>query len=256
MGHESEYDRQVEFHRGTDAGRFRNRMGNQVIARKEIALARRVLRHMPERGGALLEVGAGEGSNLAFMALERPEIAYVGVDFSHAKTKFQLAQTGWPAVCADATELPFASASFDVVLCRDLLHHVNWARDRVVAEALRVVRPAGRVVVMESDGRAPLNLVFRALYPIERGMRDSTPATLAALGRRHGPFTLTPIEATFLLRAVAFVLGAPRGFIKAPLILLFNVLAALDAGWARLLPPRRWSYWELVIEREIDRIEG
>ena len=48
----------------------------------------------------------------------------------------------------DATQLPFADASFDVAFCRYLLLHVTDPV-RVVREMLRVVRPGGFVVAFE-----------------------------------------------------------------------------------------------------------
>src|ERR1700726_2218728 len=45
----------------------------------------------------------------------------------------------------DAAALPFADGRFDVVLSFAMLHHVaDW--ERAVAEAVRVLRPGGRLV--------------------------------------------------------------------------------------------------------------
>jgi ubiquinone/menaquinone biosynthesis C-methylase UbiE len=53
-------------------------------------------------------------------------------------------------VACDAVALPFADASFDVVLCVTVLCHRWIARPAVaVAEMARVVRPGGVVCVME-----------------------------------------------------------------------------------------------------------
>ncbi len=61
-----------------------------------------------------------------------------------------------------AQELPFADDSADVVLASLVLHELPEAgRQRAFAEARRVLRPGGRLLVVEldqaagSDGRAP-----------------------------------------------------------------------------------------------------
>lgn len=51
-----------------------------------------------------------------------------------------------PHIQADAALLPLATGSFDVVVCAELLEHVPDPR-RVVAEAARVIRPGGKLVL-------------------------------------------------------------------------------------------------------------
>lgn len=50
---------------------------------------------------------------------------------------------------ADAEALPFPAASFDVVTCRIAAHHFP-AVDRFCREAARVLRPGGRLVVVDN----------------------------------------------------------------------------------------------------------
>lgn len=50
---------------------------------------------------------------------------------------------------ADAEALPFADASFDVVTCRIAAHHFPQV-DRFSREAARVLRPGGRLVVVDN----------------------------------------------------------------------------------------------------------
>lgn len=51
----------------------------------------------------------------------------------------------------DATRLPYADASFDVVACRAAFHHFPQP-ERVLAEMKRVSRPGGRLVVADLLG--------------------------------------------------------------------------------------------------------
>lgn len=76
-------------------------------------------------------------------------------------------------VHGDSTALPFASASYERALLFFLLHEQpEAARRKTLAEALRVVRPGGQVVVMDYHRphawhplRLPMNLILRTLEP-------------------------------------------------------------------------------------------
>ncbi len=239
---------QVDFHRNADRKRFLNRIGNRFLSAKEIAIADRVGSHLPP-GGRLLEVGCGEGSNIYWLRFRRPDAQVVGMDFSPSKVAF-LADSveDAAAVCGDATALPFADASFDVVLCRDILHHVNWNRHGVLAEALRVARADGVVVVFESHPRTAFNLIFQAIFPAERGMSDSTPAKVLAQCSRHGPTEFDFVEASFLIRALAFFLGHPGSGLKGRAIsAIYSAALLWDRLVSRLVPKRHWVYMSAVL---------
>jgi SAM-dependent methyltransferase len=94
-------------------------------------------RELDERFGdgcRLLDVGCG---SLPYATLFADHVSeYVGLDF----VPNPLAQLHGPA-----EELPVEDASFDVVLCTQVLEHCDDPA-RVVAELRRVVRPGGRVL--------------------------------------------------------------------------------------------------------------
>ena len=243
-------DLQERFHQNADAKRFSNRIRNPFLWSKEQRLADLVARSVPRGAGRLLEVGCGEGSNLLYIQERLPGLELVGLDFSLQKLRF-LDQCGArsSAACGNALSLPFCTGQFDAVLYRDLLHHVNWARDQVLTEGLRVIKPEGVLIILESNGHAPLNQIFQLLYPAERGLRDSTSSKLLTLGRRLGKPTIEHVEASFLVRAIGFVIGWPedlRRWLVRPLYLL-------ACGWEklveRLLPKHRWTYMMMSLRR-------
>jgi ubiquinone/menaquinone biosynthesis C-methylase UbiE len=89
-----------------------------------------------------LDLGMGTGRNLEL--LRAAGAAFVaGVDRSAA----MLSQSagGWPRVCGDARQLPFKSASFDLVcsslMCGDVEELSAWMR-----EAMRVLVPHGHLI--------------------------------------------------------------------------------------------------------------
>lgn len=109
----------------------------------------------------MLDLGCGTGV-VAREAARRvaPSGRVVGVDSNSRLlgTAQELAeQQGVDAYiewhCADARRLPFCDAQFDVVLAITVLAHVPEG-DRAIAEMLRVLRPGGRVGILEPDPTA------------------------------------------------------------------------------------------------------
>ncbi|QQR75904.1 MAG: methyltransferase domain-containing protein [Holophagales bacterium] len=89
---------------------------------------------------AVLDVGCGEGSALAFLAERRPIDAH-GVDLSAEAidlAAMQLPRALWVVANADRG-LPFAAASFDLAM--------SLLARRPVTELARVLRPGGRLLV-------------------------------------------------------------------------------------------------------------
>lgn len=243
---------QKQFHEQADVRRFWNRKNNPYLKRKEEELSRRILQASQTPNPQLLEVGCGEGNNLLNLRESAPSAVCFGLDFSLAKLRFLRDRfpPGLPA-CGDAAALPFKNNCFDLVLLRDLLHHLPWAKETVLRESLRVTRPGGRIIVLEGRGSTLLNKIFQWLYPAERGMAESSAANLLRLGRKFSPAaSLEFVEASYLLRAVGFVAGWPEGkmrFIVRPLYLLASWWDLLCAAW---LPPRRWTLMLLTLIKD------
>lgn len=102
------------------------------------------------RGQRVLEIGTGLGTD--FIRFVRAGADATGIDLTtHAieLVRYRLEQEGLNAELqtADAEQLPFADASFDVVYSWGVLHHTPDTQ-RAVAEAVRVLRPGGRLCVM------------------------------------------------------------------------------------------------------------
>lgn len=245
----AEMARQTAFHNRADARRLHNRLHNPHIRMREEALALRVAQLHADPAAILLEVGCGEGGMLPFLAPLLPHAPLMGVDFSLPKVAFMRNALGLSGVCADATRLPLADGGVATVVCRDLLHHIPWNREGVLAEALRVVRPGGRVVVIESHGRALVNLLFQLLEPAERGARHSTPEQLQRLASPLGPWELTWVEASFLTRGLGYVVGWPPTPWRMVIQPIYRLADAWEQLCRRLLPTHQWIYMMLVITR-------
>jgi ubiquinone/menaquinone biosynthesis C-methylase UbiE len=101
-------------------------------------------------GMQILEVGSG----LGILACEVAELArggsVVGLERSPEQMAAARPHSAVRYVQGDAHELPFAADSFDLVYCRYLLEHVADPL-RAVTQMHCVVRPGGRLAVMEND---------------------------------------------------------------------------------------------------------
>jgi SAM-dependent methyltransferase len=93
------------------------------------------------RARSILDVGCGDGYILDH--LEKRDHRLCGVDVSPDGVA-KAAAKGFDARVVDLENepLPFASGSFDVVLCYDVLEHL-FSPERVLSEIYRVVSPGG-----------------------------------------------------------------------------------------------------------------
>ncbi len=192
----------------------------------ELQAVRRALDFtQPRFDERLLDVATGTGIVLRELARRstRPAEA-VGVDTSPAMlARLGALPTGWHAQHGDATRLPFASASFDVATVAYLLQLLDAAdRGAALAELHRVVRPAGRLVLVTVWSARP---AARAALD---GLARVAPATSAGL-RTHDPRAELARAGWRLERAAALHHGYPS------LVVLARRVALSQAGSS---PPR------------------
>ncbi|NOY93555.1 MAG: class I SAM-dependent methyltransferase [Deltaproteobacteria bacterium] len=109
---------------------------------------------LPE-GARLLEVGCGGGQLLIELAERRPDLSLVGLDLSEgqvARARRRTARFDGRVRCVvgSALDLPFEDARFDGLISVACLKH--WPDpQRGLSECARVLRPGGRMLVIEAD---------------------------------------------------------------------------------------------------------
>lgn len=133
---------------------------------------RAIHRIAPEQvTGPILEVGGGRGG---LTGLLYPGATIVNVDIDRELAKAEPnRRPGIRFVCADATRLPFADATFGAVTMFDLLEHVPDDRG-AAREAERVLRPGSTTLVStpSENWRYPFHRVFSPLVPPQREIMD------------------------------------------------------------------------------------
>ncbi len=123
-----------------------------------------VLAGRPE---SVLDVGCGTGTLAVALAAAAPDIRVVGIDgdpdvLARARAKAGPgASIEWVEGLGDA--LPFPDAAFDRVVSSLVFHHLVPAVKRaVLAEALRVLRPGGRLHI--ADWGRPQDPLMRVMF--------------------------------------------------------------------------------------------
>jgi ubiquinone/menaquinone biosynthesis C-methylase UbiE len=105
-------------------------------------------------GQRLLDVGCGFGGTIAWLNERFDHLDMTGVNIDSRqlerarRTVRARAGNRITFIEADACQLPFSDASFDVILAVECVFHFP-SRERFLAEACRVLRPGGRLALSD-----------------------------------------------------------------------------------------------------------
>ena len=141
-------------------------------------------------GGRLLDVGSGTG-DIAFTALQKePTVRVTAADFSLGMMKKGRSRPGGsqiPWCSADALQLPFLDGTFDAVtsgyLIRNVVNPLGAFR-----EQLRVLKPGGRVVCLETS--PPKQNLLRPLIALH--LKVTIPFLGRLVGGNQAAYTYLP----------------------------------------------------------------
>ena len=137
--------------------------GSPLMCNRELLqwMSTRIAQHAARTGAPLhvLDVGGGDGSvgrQVVNASGDAARVKWRSLDVetpnsSHTSSNTPVAAPGSdpPVEPFDGLQLPAADSSVDVVLFNWVLHHAEANTIGLLQEARRVVRPAGRIVVVE-----------------------------------------------------------------------------------------------------------
>jgi SAM-dependent methyltransferase len=132
--------------------------------------------------GKTLEIGGGSGNLKSFA----PSVVSTDILFAP-----------WLDVVSDAQLLPFALASFDNIVLFDVLHHIAEPR-LFLAEAVRILRARGRIILLE-PGITPVSWLFYRLFHPEPIRMRIDPLAPGSLKSGDDPFDANQAIPTLLL---------------------------------------------------------
>ncbi len=130
---------------------------------------------LPLKGMRVVDVGCGDGALARFLAGEGAHV--VAVDPGQAmneKARAAPRVADEEFIAAPGEQLPLPDASVDAVVYLNALHHVPVAgQDVAVREAARVLKPGGRLLVIEP-------LAEGVYFELVRAIEDETEVRAAA----------------------------------------------------------------------------
>jgi len=225
--------RQVAAHWGRRAAHFDEDFGHSIRTPEERVAWDRVfaLAVGGRQGLDALDIGCGTG----FLSLELAARGHrvTGIDFAPAmlalaKKKAVEAGAAIRFEEADAENLPFAPASFDLVITR----HVLWTLphpEAAIDEWIRVLRPGGRLAVIDSHAVSPESATSARRSDEYAPVSDRLPFLMGKPQQE--------IETLFRAHGLADVGGDPL----ADVILAQNQRAVAEGEDLR--PRRRYVVW-------------
>jgi ubiquinone/menaquinone biosynthesis C-methylase UbiE len=159
----------------------------------------------PAPGALFLDAGCGSGSHTVRIA--RRGFRCVGADISSyvlKKAGEKVAAAGLQAKASVSLQnleaLSFEDRSFDFVHCRGVLMHIpDW--ERALGELCRVLKPGGRIVLLESNREALETRLVRLVRRFRKGVSRmvETPGGVEFWSEKGGnPFVVRVADIRYL----------------------------------------------------------
>jgi SAM-dependent methyltransferase len=129
-------------------------------------------------GKSVLVIGCFRGEEMGHYSARGPA-RIVGIDISDVAIAHAREHLQGEFHVMDAHAMDFPDQSFDTIIGRGILHHLDF--ERAVREAARVLKPGGRLLCAEPLGDNPGAKLIRWLNPRSR-TADETPLTRQRIG--------------------------------------------------------------------------
>jgi ubiquinone/menaquinone biosynthesis C-methylase UbiE/uncharacterized protein YbaR (Trm112 family) len=137
---------------------------DSVLEGRLVNSAKRLLGSIAQSEKYHLDFGCGPGHVLGW--LKKLSLTQVGLDVSIINLRNAKRQTGAFVVCGDATNMPFADNSFDLVTESSALHHIQDWRS-CLKESCRITKLSGGVIIDSEPSKDQLNWSWIAIKLFE-----------------------------------------------------------------------------------------
>jgi ubiquinone/menaquinone biosynthesis C-methylase UbiE len=143
-------------------------------------------------GHRVLEIGSGTGNLALLVAKRHPKAEVIGLDpdplalaMARRKAERRGLDVQWDL--GTAGELPYPDASVDRVLSSLMFHHLDEdEKRRALAEVRRVLKPGGRLHLMDFGGAHHNGLLARLLHRNNARFRANAGSAIPELMRAAG----------------------------------------------------------------------
>ena len=195
---------------------------------------------LAEFSGRVLDIGASDGWIQPHLPLA---VEYFALDFPPTGRDLYAAR---PDVFADAAALPFSDASFDGVICLEVLEHVV-APTKGAAEIARVLKPGGSAWIsmpfLYPLHDAPFDFQRYTEYGLRRALQESGLEVTSLCKSLHAVRNVGLLACLAITGAIHARGGIGMMFLILPAIVL--VVAINLAAWSLSLVWPDWSHFAL-----------
>jgi ubiquinone/menaquinone biosynthesis C-methylase UbiE len=216
------------------------------------------LQRLPDlKGARILDIGVGDGQSSVLMARAGAEVTGIDVSGEALTRAAELARRCGvhpKFVRMPGEELRFPDQTFDAILCMSVYHHMDL--ERATREFVRVLRPGGRVVMIEPLATNPPAWLYRRVGRLfaREATSEETPLRVADLKALRSHFRQVQWQGMFLLSVGLF--GMDRIFNNSNRIMhsltkaAFQVVYPLDSFLLRI-PVLQRVAWKIAIVADL-----
>jgi ubiquinone/menaquinone biosynthesis C-methylase UbiE len=192
-----------------------------------------------DKANLVLDVGTGQGTDAILLSRRCDYVVAVDISFKAlvtAKILFRSEEANDNAylVQADAEHLPFQEGVFDVVYCKDVLHHVSNSVQSV-QEMRRVAQDKGCIVAVEANALNPQMIAIGMIYySVDNGVFRNTKSRLANIFLKAGVRHVQVIETECLPRHVLFEYRSPLArFMGSRNSAMLRLVTIIETAWGK-----------------------
>ncbi len=144
-----------------DAKRYKRKSSSYRIVSEDI------LKKIDIKEGKVLDVGSGYGGLIGVLNEYLPKMKYIGIDGSDWIIKFSKKlhkkNTNIKFIKSFAEKMPFEKETFDLVLCRDAIHHFKNPL-KILKEMYRVTKSGGLIYIVDLRRDLPEKVIYHGLW--------------------------------------------------------------------------------------------